>query len=714
MSHSSAPAGPSSRSGGPPSLDLRPFHIPPVPPTDSPLGICASGNGHVPATELPQLRASLLQARTAATARAQTCDTNRRLLAERLAYERSSATAAREAGKGKEAERKRKRDEEAAEEQPAAKGAAKTASKGVKANRESAAAASAASKGKQRAIDGRPTTAEADIADSTDADGDTAMGDTPTSGPSSAVATPASTATASKVPAPNRAQATPSADTDDDMKPPHLPRHPEKKKRRRDQVPESDASGSEEALRRVRAEDSTLGSASPAPPVPRTSTQQVASVAGATDAAATVEQKLKSERFSKHSIPIKPPAPGTASAFFVPANPLVPPKPPTNPPQATPKRQSEVTGDFSNAKPGQQIAHSTFQNWVDAYLRPFGEDDLAVLAAKPEDLTPYMIPPLGKHYLERWEEEDLDPSQRHSTSSSFTSPLEPPILPRLRPDALTEDALAGENVFLGPLSERLLAALAVGEDGLVAVDDEDDVGRPAEDGAALPAKYPMDAVDLEERIKRELRYIGILPEEEVDWASREDDEVSSALRACQRLLHQQTAVNEARKAVLTSLVKDRMAYQDYETARDAQERVIEQGWQKRLRTDVKKKKKGKDRDRRGGGSAAAAAAAEAAKDEDPSKAPVSAELLDAVARRDRLVSTFKPFFGEEEVGHYFGLPERSIFEGLEAEVLGEDGSEPGVDGPAGEAGLEATGSGAAATNGGGATPALVLEERPSM
>lgn len=66
----------------------------------------------------------------------------------------------------------------------------------------------------------------------------------------------------------------------------------------------------------------------------------------------------------------------------MPSNPLVPPKPPANPPQPTAKRQSDVTGDFSNAKPGQQIAHSTFQNWVDAYLRPFGEDDLAVLAAK--------------------------------------------------------------------------------------------------------------------------------------------------------------------------------------------------------------------------------------------------------------------------------------------------------------------------------------------
>lgn len=130
-------------------------------------------------------------------------------------------------------------------------------------------------------------------------------------------------------------------------------------------------------------------------------------------------------------------------------------------------------------------------------------------------------------------------------------------------------------------------------------------------------------------------------------------------------------MNEARKAILMSLVKDRMAYQDYETARDAQERVIEQGWQKRLRTDVKKKKKGKERDRRPGG-AAAAAAADAGHHEDPSKAPVSAELLDAVARRDRLVSTFKPFFDEEEPGHFYGLPERSIFEGLEAEVLGDD------------------------------------------
>lgn len=306
-------------------------------------------------------------------------------------------------------------------------------------------------------------------------------------------------------------------------------------------------------------------------------------------------------------------------------------------------------------------------------------------------MTPYIIPPLGKHYLDRWEEEDSDaPPRRHDPT--YLSPLEPPVLPRLRPDALTEDALGTEQVFLGPLSERLMAALAVDEVPDVRGEDELDV--PMEEGP-VPPKLPMDAVDLEERVRRELRYIGILPEEDVrcgffaleqlgadvvdvaqpDWGSREDDEISSALRACQRLLHQQTSLNEARKSVLMSLVKDRMAYQDYENARDAQERVIEQGWQKRMRVDVKKKKKGKDRDRRaggGGGGAAGAGAAGAGKDEDGSKQPVSLELLEAVERRDRLVSAFKPFFDEDEVGRYYGLPERSVYEGLEAALAAEE------------------------------------------
>lgn len=146
---------------------------------------------------------------------------------------------------------------------------------------------------------------------------------------------------------------------------------------------------------------------------------------------------------------------------------------------------------------------------------------------------------------------------------------------------------------------------------------------------------------------------------QVDWSAREDDEISSALRACQRELHHQTALNESRKVILTSIVKDRMAYQDYETTRDAQERIIENGWTKRQRSG-KKKGKGKDRD----------------KVVDGPKAPISLTLLEALDKRNKLVGMFKPFFeDEEDKGRFAGIPETSVYEGLEEMLAAEEEEE---------------------------------------
>jgi transcriptional adapter 3 len=132
--------------------------------------------------------------------------------------------------------------------------------------------------------------------------------------------------------------------------------------------------------------------------------------------------------------------------------------------------------------------------------------------------------------------------------------------------------------------------------------------------------------------------------------------VSAGLRACQRLLHEQTAKNEVRKAVLSSIVKDRMAFQDYETTRDAQERVIENGWTKRQRAG-KKKGKGKEKD----------------KPSEGPKPPVTLALLSAVEKRHRLVSQFMPFFEEEEdKARFFGIPESSVYEGMGLEEDAED------------------------------------------
>lgn len=134
---------------------------------------------------------------------------------------------------------------------------------------------------------------------------------------------------------------------------------------------------------------------------------------------------------------------------------------------------------------------------------------------QPEDITPYIIPPLGKHYLDRWEEDDADGP---FASTSYLSPLEPPPLVRIKPDALTEDALGMENIYMGPLSERLVAALAFVEGGEEGDDEEDRVVKDSSvDEVVLPRPKGavIDAVDLEERIKRELRFIGILPEDDV-------------------------------------------------------------------------------------------------------------------------------------------------------------------------------------------------------
>ncbi|GAA5947300.1 hypothetical protein JCM3775_004167 [Rhodotorula graminis] len=679
-----------------PSNELRRFNVPPAPPPNAPLTVCASGSGAIPSSDLAKLRASLTLSRIVAADRSACVDGNRHVLGERTATDRRAAAAEDAKVRDAERDRKRKRDEDdrrATAERDERDGAArrhavKAASKG-RVKHEDDERRVRESKDKQRALDVLQLVQDSEAGRrGADADGDTAMGDGSTS--TSAAATPTSVATPAPaiVPAKGARTAAASPDPDDEPLQPKPPRHLDKKKRKRDQVVESDNSDTDDdrpLLQKVRTLDSISESS------PSTSfTPQHPSLASThaphqngTDTLSNIERKLKEERFTKHSIPIKPPAPGAASAFYIPSTPLAPPRQPAVPPAPTPKRQADVRGDFSNAKPGQQIAHSTFTNWVDAYLRPFGEDDLAFLAPKPEDINAYLIPPLGKHYLDRWEDED---GAHHSQQQQHwhASPLEPPVLPRLRPDALTEDALGGESIFLGPLSERLMAALAIepglaatGSGGAGAVDDTD-----KDDGEPQP-KMPIDAVDLEERVKRELRYLGVLPDEDVDWSTREDDEISSALRACQRLLHQQTELNEARKSVLMSLVKDRMAYQDYETARDAQERVIEAGWTKRTRTDVKKKKKGnKDREYRRPGAPPLAS-------DDPAKAPVPAELSEAVEKRDRLVSTFKPFFdgaaddgeGHDGAARFYGLPTASVYRGLEAlldDELGEGGGQGGA------------------------------------
>ncbi|GAA6006487.1 hypothetical protein JCM11491_004981 [Sporobolomyces phaffii] len=741
-----APIQPSSHVA--PPLTKFPLHTPAN--ASSPLITCSSSTGPLPNQTLLNLRTVLVASRFSASSRVQLKEDNKRLLNERQAIERRTAE---EAGKIKEGERRRKREEEEKREKDRVEKLERERLEQKQREERDAAvkkqqqlaqaqAQAQAAKREQDEVEKKKVAWEKEQAlvkqqQQLEAQQQRAN----KTAPKSAAQNGDTVMQESTVQPPLHVASSPEPEEEDSLQPKPPRHHDKKKKRKRDTIIDSDESDTDSTpapeqplLQKIRKLESSAshqpspssGStpATPAPITPsaRNSPLPVPPVSsnGALPGPSTprlnpIERRLKQDRFTKHSIPIKPTAPGSATAFYVPTYSLVPVKPPVVPPVPTAKRQADVEGDFSNAKPGQQIAHSTFTNWTESYLRPFGEDDLAFLAAKPEDMSAYIIPPLGKPYQLRWEEEDFDrPPQSAqarqraaqqerldaSTSKNYANPaLLPPPLPRLRPCHLSEEAMATENIFLGPLSERVMSALALEEGakfGLVGsgtsptgADDEengnvrggddeedDDVDAEGEDEndegptpqrrnsnrGGAQGKVEMDAVDLEERIKRELRFIGLLPDEEVDWTSREDDEISTALRACQRLLQHQVELNESRKAILMSIVKDRMAYQEYETARDAQERVIEAGWHKRQRTDSKKKKKGtqKDKDR-----ASNKVAPGGGGEEDPSKVPVSPVLMEAVEKRNALVESFKPFFDEDGgKSRWWGIPETSVYDGM--------------------------------------------------
>lgn len=209
--------------------------------------------------------------------------------------------------------------------------------------------------------------------------------------------------------------------------------------------------------------------------------------------------------------------------------------------------------------------------------------------------------------------------------------LAPP--PHFRPTQLTDQHLGLESVFdarSGPLAERLVAALlpTIQENDQDEIEfygthdhsrselngnhayqhltngfshfddedmgDEDADGEPDLDFEAV--LHDQDMVGFEERIKKELKALDVLgTDEDVDWSTRADDEISTTLRMVQRELAKQQKVNELRKSRLFEIAKDRMAYQDYINCLHSVEKEIEVGWAKRLRqikASLGKRKKG--------------------------------------------------------------------------------------------------------------------------
>jgi len=171
------------------------------------------------------------------------------------------------------------------------------------------------------------------------------------------------------------------------------------------------------------------------------------------------------------------------------------------------------------------------------------------------------------------------------------------------------------------------------------------------------ASHPkLDYTQVDERVKQELRHIGFLPllphdpanpnatpqpdpANAAEYDGHFDDEVAARMRLLQTRLREQVLLNGARKARLTDLVKERMAYQEYQTILEDLDSQVQAAYLKRTRTMGKKPKKA-----RPGAAAVPSAAAAAAGMARPGIGDLTKTLME---RRRRWIENIGTVFDDE-------------------------------------------------------------------
>ncbi|KAG5358623.1 Chromatin-remodeling complexes subunit NGG1 [Yarrowia sp. B02] len=372
--------------------------------------------------------------------------------------------------------------------------------------------------------------------------------------------------------------------------------------------------------------------------------------------------------------------------------------------------------DYTRAKPPNQVQFSTFATAIEPYFRPFSEEDVSVLlqqaiplsstgaplyaTGKDAEISPYLVPPLGPPYTDAWAAEDAEAgiAPGNAASSSRFSP--PPkteladIEPKGKSEDLVDDALENADISCGPLASRLLSAL-LPDPNKKEIKEEPKEDEPA---SSSPPQSPLinpawkvatakgDYLTLEQRLKREFTYVGIMDANkkkggkrfskrddemdlmddlddddgnedlEIDWVhGREDDEICQQMRVLQKKLRQVHKTNQARKRILLPIVKEQMAYQEFRQILEDLDKQVDQAYLKRIRNPKSKKKK----QQANNGSAV------------PQERPGLRVLLD---KRNRWIDKIGPVFSSSP-HDMKRVPSVSVFKDLEGSDDESDGGE---------------------------------------
>ncbi|KAL2841399.1 histone acetyltransferases subunit 3-domain-containing protein [Aspergillus pseudoustus] len=329
--------------------------------------------------------------------------------------------------------------------------------------------------------------------------------------------------------------------------------------------------------------------------------------------------------------------------------------------------------DFSNSKPTNQVNANTFLLYIEPYVRPMMEEDIAFLKEKGDRVTPFMMPKRGKkHYTDVWAEEDGLMNLDQPNGDKERLPLNQG---RGSIDQVTDETVETDKVSVGPLVSRLYSLLRYehrapdeaatngttnGDLSLNGLNgDSMDIDHPAGDTESKPKpsatsfrdadtngfKIPaakLDHAQLDERLKAELRHVGFLnPDDNPDYDAHYDDDIAQRLRLLQSELKKQMIINSARKSRLLEIARERMAFQEYVTIHDDLDSQVQQAYLKRTRT-LGKSKKGSQAKHRPGGAGGGSHVVSAAGISRPAIGDVARTLMDRRKRwRDCIGPVFK-------------------------------------------------------------------------
>jgi hypothetical protein len=251
--------------------------------------------------------------------------------------------------------------------------------------------------------------------------------------------------------------------------------------------------------------------------------------------------------------------------------------------------------DFVRVKPKDQVPIATFWSALEPYFRNLTEEDREFLLEKSDQGKPYLIPPLGQHYLEKWAEEDMAASINTMTNNNSEQHK---LRYLANPHDISDPQLLQNDIGGGSLTERLISSLVVEniltEDINLNEDEEEDdpdIVERKHTRTMLQSDPPAEVVDFEERLRRELRYVGLFSDEDVDWNAKEDDEICAELRSLGQEFKEQAKINDEHKKRLLEIVDCQLQYEQYRQVLDTLDSQVEQGYLKRFRPQKAKKRK---------------------------------------------------------------------------------------------------------------------------